>query len=107
MNLPKLIQSSDGFTLTRVMREEGVAIYRRSKRIGKAVIEHFEVIMVIPGDPDYPESEAWGLRGWTCRDLEEAWERVAKIRDVPPLGRDGFEVASKRLRLEDERAWMD
>ena len=43
--LPKTIQS-DGFTMTRGMREDDIAIYRRTKQIGDRVIEHFEVIVV-------------------------------------------------------------
>ena len=124
MNLPKLIQSSDGFTLTRVMREDDLAIYRRRKAIGKAVIEHFEVVMVIPGEPGsgYPESEAWGMRGWTCRTIEAAWERVGRIRadlgNLPAAGKSvmtcldassdhGRGEVTRLNRLVEERAWLD
>jgi hypothetical protein len=32
--------------MTRDMREDDIAIYRRTKQIGDRVIEHFEVIVV-------------------------------------------------------------
>ena len=79
--LPKVIRSDDGFVMTRVTHEgDDLAIYRRTKQIGRAVrIGHYEVV-VIHGKPGYPASEEWGVRGWTCGTLDDAWERVAKIR---------------------------
>ena len=89
--LPKVIKS-DSFTMTQVMREDDLAIYRRTKQVGDRTIEHFEVIVVrvIPESQvfgqtvleheKYPASEAWGMHGWTCYDLDAAWERIRKIR---------------------------
>lgn len=78
--------------MTQVMREDDLAIYRRTKQIGDREIEHFEVI-VIRVDPEhtafghafpeaerYPHAEQWGLYGWTCQDLDDAWKRIRKIR---------------------------
>ena len=71
--------------MTQVMREDDLAIYRRTKQVGDRTIEHFEVIVVrvIPESQvfghtvleheKYPASEAWGMHG-------AAWERIRKIR---------------------------
>ena len=89
--LPKIIKS-DGYTMTQVMREDDLAIYRRTKQVGDRTIEHFEVIVIcvlperetlgtiFPEREKYPASEAWGVHGWTCHDLEAAWNRIKTIR---------------------------
>jgi hypothetical protein len=78
--------------MTQVMREDDLAIYRRTKQIGDRKIEHFEVIVIrvlperetlgtiFPEHEKYPASEAWGLYGWICHDLDNAWNRIRKIR---------------------------
>ena len=105
--LPKVIMSDDGFTLTRVMCEDDVAIYCQTKRIGRAVIEHYEV--VIHGKPGYPASGDWGVHGWTCPTLDAAWARIARIRAEREekarlgLGLGPGEVATPIERLD--RLW--
>jgi hypothetical protein len=56
------------------------------------MIEHFEVVVIrampeshafgqtFPEHERYPSSEAWGRHGWTCHDLDAAWQRIRKIR---------------------------
>ena len=89
--LPKIIKA-DGFTMVQVMREDDLAIYRRTKQVGDGSIEHFEVAIIrakpesrafglkFPAYEKYPSSEEWGLYGFTCHDLDAAWLRVKKIR---------------------------
>jgi hypothetical protein len=89
--LPKVIKS-DGFIMTQVMREDDLAIYRRIKQIGASTIEHFEVIVIralperetlgkiFPEREKYPASEDWRVYGWTCHTLEDAWNKISKIR---------------------------
>lgn len=92
MTLPKVIKAN-GFTMTQVMREDDIAIYRRTKEVFGHTIEHFEVIVIrmvpvdevfgktIPEHEKYPANERWGIDGFTCLDIDAAWRRVKHIRE--------------------------
>lgn len=72
-----------GFHHRQVKRVGNVAIFRRN-RIGSATVHHFEVIRVlshkgytihgnvVPPSEFYPNSEDWGLHGFTYKTIEES-----------------------------------
>lgn len=89
-----------GFTLTQLLREGDVALYRQNKP-GRSSVA-YEVVKVLrhgkksfaTRNPDgstvmreieegeyYPSTSEWGSRGWTFRDEESA---RAKVRSLIP-----------------------
>lgn len=84
--------SKKGFRHVLVSRRGAVAIYRRFQILNFRKIEHFEVVVVriapavelfgqmIPEREVYPASETWGSLGFTCLDLESAYERAHMLR---------------------------
>jgi len=77
-----------GFEYNRVYRDGPWCIYRQTKP--GTQIERFEVVRlkVLPAEThwqtgkqmeereSYPSAEEWGLRGWTCLNLEAAHRRL-------------------------------
>lgn len=82
--------TESGFLHEQVVREENLAIYRRSK----GSTEHYEVIRIrshngfpIPGTDKraepaevYPRAEAWGIDAFTKPTMEDALRKMEEMR---------------------------
>ena len=77
-----------GFVYTQLRRDGEVAIFEQ-KRDGKVTAYEVAVIRFkaaatimgnsVPAREAYPSSETWGKLGWTCRNLEAAEDRFARV----------------------------
>lgn len=96
--LPKEFRR-DGFTYKQVAREGNAAIYEqtwngcRNPSVAYEVIrirrrEGFEINgrFVEPAEV-YPNSEAWGLDGWTVQNKETAFRKLREIINSPKKNR--------------------
>jgi len=90
-----------GLALTLVRRNGKAAIYRQHAPSGNPDNDAYEVILPrvlntdFNGQPvepheSYPESEAWGNRGWTFKTLSEAQRKVEKVSQKAARSQKGL-----------------
>lgn len=88
-----------GFTHRQIWRKGMVCVYRRNAVTGQS--ENFEVVVLkvdkggkirttdpktgkvsefaVEGGERYPSSEAWGARGWSYRDKDDAMAKAESL----------------------------
>jgi len=98
--------SSNGFVFKQIHREKNYAIYER--RYENSDKKHYEAIriqshngLVIAGNkiaPSeyYPNSNSWGLHGFTCVSRENAYKRLDKMMEEEKINKEKAAKKNKK-----------